>query len=216
MSSLLHPKFHKHNHHTLATNISGFPDASHDPIASYDRPFEGDFVCLNKICSNTNNIAFNFINNTACLVVTGADVGVSAFGDTTFNGNVDVDNLFLTDIDNFNTPTYIKTDNKTGKFWVISINNEYYGVRLWNTTNNISLTGTPPRITSITKTNIPSDQINVLITNTTGTTPQTYQWYKNNTIMLEETSYILNISDIGRYTCVVTNFYGTVSGSFNV
>jgi hypothetical protein len=44
MSSRLHNKFHRHNHHTTSTNDTRYPDAAYDPIASYAVPFNGPFV----------------------------------------------------------------------------------------------------------------------------------------------------------------------------
>ena len=44
MSSRLHNKFHRHNHHTTSTNDPRYPDAGYDPIASYEIPFNGPFV----------------------------------------------------------------------------------------------------------------------------------------------------------------------------
>ena len=42
MGSRFHSKFHRNNHHTNPT--AGDPDSSYDPIASYEHPFQGDFV----------------------------------------------------------------------------------------------------------------------------------------------------------------------------
>jgi hypothetical protein len=56
MSSRFHNKYHRHNHHTTAVNDPRYPDASHDPIASHDSPFQGDFV-LNGTLS-ANDLAF--------------------------------------------------------------------------------------------------------------------------------------------------------------
>ena len=56
MSSRFHNKYHRHNHHTSAINDPRYPDSSHDPIASHDSPFQGDFV-LNGILS-ADNLAF--------------------------------------------------------------------------------------------------------------------------------------------------------------
>jgi hypothetical protein len=49
-----HSKYHRSNHHTLinATN----PDAGHDPIASHDYPFQGDFV----VNGNIKTIIYNY------------------------------------------------------------------------------------------------------------------------------------------------------------
>jgi hypothetical protein len=44
MSSRLHNKFHRHNHHTVPIEDARYPDASHDPIASHESPFLGDFI----------------------------------------------------------------------------------------------------------------------------------------------------------------------------
>ena len=44
MSSRFHNKYHRHNHHTYPNDDPRFPDSSHDPIASPDSPFMGDFV----------------------------------------------------------------------------------------------------------------------------------------------------------------------------
>jgi hypothetical protein len=49
MSSRLHNKFHRHNHHTISTNDPRYPDAAHDPIASPEAPFQGDFVVQGSI-----------------------------------------------------------------------------------------------------------------------------------------------------------------------
>lgn len=42
MSNRFHNKWHRHNHHT--DPHPGEPDSSHDPIASHEDPFKGDFV----------------------------------------------------------------------------------------------------------------------------------------------------------------------------
>jgi len=57
MSSRFHNKYHRHNHHTLPINDPRYPDASHDPIASPDSPFQGDFVLKNGTLS-ADNLAF--------------------------------------------------------------------------------------------------------------------------------------------------------------
>jgi len=44
MSSRFHNKWHRHNHHTNSANDPRYPDSAHDPIASPDAPFQGDFV----------------------------------------------------------------------------------------------------------------------------------------------------------------------------
>lgn len=44
MSNRFHNKFHRHNHHSVAT--PGEPDSAKDPIASVDDPFQGDYLAL--------------------------------------------------------------------------------------------------------------------------------------------------------------------------
>jgi hypothetical protein len=42
MSNRFHSKFHRSNHHTYGIEVN--PDTGHDPIASRDLPFRGDFI----------------------------------------------------------------------------------------------------------------------------------------------------------------------------
>jgi hypothetical protein len=49
MSSRFHNKFHRHNHHTLPSTDPRYPDSAHDPIASPDSPFLGDFHLDGKL-----------------------------------------------------------------------------------------------------------------------------------------------------------------------
>jgi hypothetical protein len=53
MSSRFHSKYHRHSHHTVKIDDSRYPDSSHDPIASPDSPFLGDFI-LNGTLSAEN------------------------------------------------------------------------------------------------------------------------------------------------------------------
>lgn len=59
-----HSKYHRSNHHTAVNNTN--PDAGHDPIASHDYPFQGDFV----VNGNIKNIIYtveSFAGNTLTL-----------------------------------------------------------------------------------------------------------------------------------------------------
>lgn len=54
MSNRFHNKFHRENHHSKRTlKNSGITDASYDPIASYDYPFQGEFYTDNEIVTQT-------------------------------------------------------------------------------------------------------------------------------------------------------------------
>ena len=63
MSNRFHSKFHRQNHHTYANEYNA--DASHDPIASKEQPFQGDFVLQGALsCSApTSAIAGYFYSN---------------------------------------------------------------------------------------------------------------------------------------------------------
>ena len=56
MSNRFHNKWHRKNHHTYG-NLSN-PDASHDPLASKDQPFLGEFVLQGALCAVAPMSAF--------------------------------------------------------------------------------------------------------------------------------------------------------------
>lgn len=62
MSSRFHNKFHRHNHHTNQSADPRYPDSAHDPIASPDAPFQGDFVLQGSLSASGTlsaaNVAF--------------------------------------------------------------------------------------------------------------------------------------------------------------
>lgn len=53
MSSRFHNKWHRSNHHTNPTPV--YPDSSHDPIASPEYPFQGQFVIESSGVSLSSN-----------------------------------------------------------------------------------------------------------------------------------------------------------------
>ena len=72
MSNRFHSKFHRQNHHTYTSGTN--PDAGHDPIASREQPFRGDFVLSGALsCSApTSAVAGYFVtNNTALCAIAG-------------------------------------------------------------------------------------------------------------------------------------------------
>jgi hypothetical protein len=72
MSNRFHNKWHRKNHHTYG-NASN-PDASHDPIASSEQPFLGDFVLQGALCAVAPMSAFGayiFSNYTALCAFAG-------------------------------------------------------------------------------------------------------------------------------------------------
>jgi hypothetical protein len=114
MSTLTHPKFHRHNHHTVSVSAFAYPDSAHDPIASYDNPFQGDFVCDSKIVSNDENLNFNFKHDNLALFVSSDNIAISAVGDALFNGNLSANSITFNK-DNFKNANYITTTN-TSKY----------------------------------------------------------------------------------------------------
>jgi hypothetical protein len=71
MSSRLHNKFHRHNHHTYGSLDPRYPDSSHDPIASKESPFFGDFVLLGPLScfSPLSSYAAYFFNLSTAVII---------------------------------------------------------------------------------------------------------------------------------------------------
>jgi len=80
MSSRLHNKFHRHNHHTSppSNNDPRYPDASFDPIASYTVPFNGPFVIQNP----------NLIAPTTPSTLHTPNIAIDVAGDIAATGNI--------------------------------------------------------------------------------------------------------------------------------
>lgn len=113
MSSRLHSKYHRHNHHTRTALDPRYPDASHDPIASYESPFLGDFVmqgALSAIPLQENGIAVRAEGIISAKTV--ATDEISFTGDT---------------LTTFNDPV-----TATGEFLIIKVQGEQRGIRLWD------------------------------------------------------------------------------------
>ena len=72
MSNRFHSKFHRQNHHTYTSATN--PDAGHDPIASPEQPFRGDFVlsgALSCVAPASATAAYFSTNNTALCAIAG-------------------------------------------------------------------------------------------------------------------------------------------------
>jgi hypothetical protein len=66
MSNRFHSKFHRSNHHTYGIEVN--PDTGHDPIASRDLPFRGDFIlqgALSAMARLSAYAGYFYCNNTA-------------------------------------------------------------------------------------------------------------------------------------------------------
>lgn len=72
MSNRFHSKYHRQNHHTYVNPYNA--DAGHDPIASREQPFKGDFVlagALSCFAPNSATAGFFYSNNTALCAFAG-------------------------------------------------------------------------------------------------------------------------------------------------
>lgn len=140
MSNRFHSKYHRHNHHTVNTEDPRYPDAGHDPIASPESPFLGDFFMLGtlsavgtpKFSEYIAKPAGVFYAEETALIAQAPLSGVAfvADGNVRITGNLSAANIFLNGI---TTPT-LPSATTTGTFLVIQINGVPHGIRLWNLT----------------------------------------------------------------------------------
>jgi hypothetical protein len=140
MSSRFHNKYHRHNHHTLATNDPRYPDASHDPIASYNSPFLGNFYMIGSLSArvepnflspslSANPAGIFFGDVCGIRVLSPSGIAIDAVGDVTIAGNLSANNISFTS--NLVSTTFT-TATATGLFLVVNVNGQQQGIRLWN------------------------------------------------------------------------------------
>jgi hypothetical protein len=110
-----HRKWHRHNHHTYATN--GEIDSSHDPIASPEDPFKGDFILNGALSAsaplsayagkfhteadgsqtliiNTDGVDSIGLNSTSTgigISTSGANIGIITYSLSGDNGDINID-----------------------------------------------------------------------------------------------------------------------------
>jgi hypothetical protein len=134
MSSRLHNKWHRHNHHTNPTDDPNLPDSSHDPIASPESPFQGDFVMQGSLSATQTSL-----NPTA--VFNGPNIGIVAGSENislSANSNVIVDNVLQAKEIQFGKLRSIGFTSEfggqvvnTGLFLEVTIENQNYFIPLW-------------------------------------------------------------------------------------
>jgi hypothetical protein len=92
MSSRFHNKWHRHNHHTYPNPNTQFPDSGHDPIASSDSPFLGEFILQGALSANAtlSSFAGRFINQKTDIVLATPEYAISGIGYTYLSGNAGV------------------------------------------------------------------------------------------------------------------------------
>jgi len=103
MSSRFHNKFHRHNHHTTPIDDPRYPEAAHDPIASPESPFQGDFILQGSLSASETITAAGIIFSDPIQII-----GLSA------------------------TNTFSAPISTTGEFIIIKVNGEQRAIRLWN------------------------------------------------------------------------------------
>jgi hypothetical protein len=88
MSNRFHSKFHRQNHHTYSNAYN--PDAGHDPIASTEQPFSGDFVLYGALSCHaplSATAGYFYSNNTAlCAIAANKGLHVFNVGNSTTTG----------------------------------------------------------------------------------------------------------------------------------
>jgi hypothetical protein len=132
MSSRLHNKWHRHNHHTAPTADINLPDSGHDPIASHDSPFQGDFV-LNGALSASGSA--QLAGDTA-LTLRSNNLSLSATGNATIDGVTTVSNVVVKTLLRFDPVTYPSRTfgsevTHTGTYLEVNIDNQSYYIPLW-------------------------------------------------------------------------------------
>lgn len=90
MSNRFHSKYHRRNHHTY-TNATN-PDAGHDPIASPENPFLGDFVLYGALSASAplSAVAGSFYSGNTALLVTSPQTALLARGAVKIEGDLTV------------------------------------------------------------------------------------------------------------------------------
>jgi hypothetical protein len=104
MSNRFHNKFHRFNHHSAGSPDPQFPDASYDPIASFDSPFQGEFFSEGDIITTQNlsaGIDLTVDNNT--LIRNNLVVGYN----TNIGNDLFVDNNFTVSGSSSNIDTLV-------------------------------------------------------------------------------------------------------------
>jgi len=139
MSSRFHSKYHRHNHHTLGVVDPRYPDAAHDPIASPESPFLGDFVMRGSLSATVDLFSSELTGTPAGIfegygygvkIVTKQEDGIAidALGDANITGTLSAGSITFTGeiLQTFNNPI-----TATGDFLVVNINGIEKAIRLW-------------------------------------------------------------------------------------
>jgi hypothetical protein len=139
MSSRLHNKYHRHNHHTITINDPRYPDASHDPIASYASPFLGDFILQGTLsATQINEDQPAIVANGNAEINGGLTVenGIATNGDITTTGSLITEGVLSATSISFQGAAIISTFatplTANGDFLLLTVNGEERALRLWS------------------------------------------------------------------------------------
>jgi hypothetical protein len=136
MSSRFHNKYHRHNHHTASTEDPRYPDSGHDPIASYDSPFLGDFI-LNGTLSAVASLENSQTNSPAGVFVaspSGTPIALQVNGESLLLGQLSATNLELTNgtVNGYPFASPELSATPLEDFVELVINGTRYGIQLWS------------------------------------------------------------------------------------
>jgi len=128
MSSRLHNKWHRHNHHTNPTADINLPDSGHDPIASPDSPFQGAFVLNGPLSASQGG---EFAGDVA-LKLTSNNLALSTNGNMTVEGTFNLNTLNAR-IVRVSSPSreFDGEVRHSGKYLEINQDNRSYFIPLW-------------------------------------------------------------------------------------
>lgn len=138
MSSRLHNKYHRHNHHSIALEDPRYPDAAHDPIASYESPFLGDFVLNGTLSATQLNSPQPAIIAVGDGLITGnleVRSNLNVLGDISTLGNLSTEGTISAANISFQGASVVSTFDTpltaVGDFLLLTVNGEQKALRLW-------------------------------------------------------------------------------------
>ena len=133
MSNRFHSKYHRHNHHSTSVSDVRYPDASHDPIASHNSPFLGDFVMSGTLSAKSepqfssikSNIAGVFESEEmALLAKSNGGIAIQSEGNVLINGSLSAYGMY------FMGQTIVAGLN--GNYLILNVNSGTYAIPVYN------------------------------------------------------------------------------------
>jgi len=220
MSSYYHEKFHRHNHHTLPLSSDVYPDSSHDPIASYEQPFQGDFILNGSL----NAKSLSAISKTTAVQLSSKNIAIDAIGDAYFQ-HFQSYNLIIR---NTNTLSAINSKIATSNRFIVNLNGKEYSTRMWCTSGIKDITSQSDRafvlnyrgpviIDAYTQDyadGAERDLGGIIDMTVAGTRHIQYQWFFDKKEIPNANNRFLFIQEPGEYIFKASNMIGTLSCAF--